>query len=152
VLLFSGKKLSVNEKIVKDTVSTVYNFTVRNYHSYYVSELCILVHNTCPEKVVVKTSSSGKYTEPTLPKKTIVDRNGVKVEHYYKSGDHAPPHMHVKGEGNSTKIGANGKPIKGSPELSAAQKAVVGENKSIIRSAGKKINEYQKFQGYKMSQ
>lgn len=93
-------------------------------------------------------SSTGKYTEPQLPNKTIVDERGITVEHYYKSGDHAPTHFHVKGGGTSTKIGANGKPIKGSAELSKAQQTVIENNKSAIRSAGKKLNNYQKFHNY----
>ncbi|RYU93031.1 DUF6443 domain-containing protein [Emticicia agri] len=95
-----------------------------------------------------KLSKTGKFTEPSLPKKNIVSENGVSVEHYYKSGDHAPAHMHVSGGGAKTKIGANGKPIKGSPELSGVQKQVVENNKSAIRSAGNKINKYQQYQNY----
>lgn len=67
---------------------------------------------------VLLHSRTGKYTQPKLPQKTILNKNGVTIEHYYKSGDHLPPHMHVEGGGPSTKIGANGKPIKGSPKLS----------------------------------
>ena len=97
-------------------------------------------------------SKTGKYTEPTLPNKTIVKQDGVEVKHYYKSGDHAPAHMHVEGKGGSTKIGANGKPIKGSSELSKTQSDVINANKSIIRSAGNKINNYQKYQNYRQEQ
>lgn len=97
-------------------------------------------------------SSSGNFTEPTLPSKTIVDQNGVKIQHYYKSGDHAPAHMHVNGKGVSTKIGPNGKSIKGSPQPSTYQKAVIDANKSRIRSSGRKINNYIKFQNYLKNQ
>ncbi|NML56759.1 DUF6443 domain-containing protein [Chryseobacterium cheonjiense] len=93
-------------------------------------------------------SKTGKFTEPTLPNKTIVNENGITIEHYYKSGDHAPAHLHVKGGGNSTKIGANGKPIKGSSELSKSQQTIVEKNKSAIRGAGNKINNYQKYHNY----
>jgi len=48
-----------------------------------------------------------------------VNQNGVKEEHYYKSGDHGPAHAHVKGGGPDTRIGQNGHPLKGNPELSA---------------------------------
>ena len=152
VLLFNGFKTNISYKTLKDTSCEVYNFAVSNYHTYYVSKQSVLVHNNNPcattKNVKLKTSSSGKFTEPNLPNKTIVNENGVKVEHYYKSGDHAPPHMHVKGGGANTKIGANGKPIKGSSELSPLQSAVINANKSKIRSAGNKISDYQKFQGY----
>ena len=83
--------------------------------------------------------------EPKLPEKTIVEENGVKVEHYTKSGDHPPAHAHVKGGGPSTKIGQNGKPIAGSRELNALQKQVIQNNKGIIRSAIKKIARYNKY-------
>ncbi len=94
-------------------------------------------------------SVTGKFTEPTLPNKTIVNERGVTVEHYYKSGDHSPAHMHVGGGGPSSKIGANEKPIKGSPELTKTQQSVIKDNKSAIRSAGQKINNYQKYQNYR---
>ncbi len=74
-----------------------------------------------------------------------MNENGVTVEHYYKSGDHSPAHMHVKGKGIDTKIGANGKPIKGSAELSRAQQQVIDANKSKIRKAGNKIKKYQRY-------
>ena len=52
-------------------------------------------------------------TEPTLPLKTIVKEGEVSIEHYTRSGDHGPPHLHVKGGGPETRIGQNGKPLKG---------------------------------------
>ncbi len=48
VTLFNGQKVRINFKQVKDTLCKVYNFTVQHYHSYYVSNLCVLVHNTGP--------------------------------------------------------------------------------------------------------
>jgi RHS repeat-associated protein len=77
-----------------------------------------------------------------LPDKTIAKGDGVTVEHNYRSGDHGPAHAHVVGGGPETKIGANGKPIKGSPELTSQQKAVVVENKSTIRSTINKIGRW----------
>jgi hypothetical protein len=47
----------------------------------------------------------GKYTEPNLPPKTIAEGNGVELKQYYKSGDHAPAHIHVIGGGEETRIG-----------------------------------------------
>jgi RHS repeat-associated protein len=101
------------------------------------------------KNVAENLSRTGKYSEPTLPDKTVVKQDGVEVKHYYKSGDHAPAHMHVKGQGSNTKIGANGKPVKGSPELSKSQSEVIDANISKIRSAGRKINNYQKYQNYR---
>ena len=89
---------------------------------------------------------SGKFTEPTLPPKTIVKENGVEIVHYTKSGDHGPPHVHVKGGGAETKIGQNGNPIKNSPELTTTQQQVVTGNKQTIRKAVNKIGKYHNYQ------
>ena len=77
----------------------------------------------------------GRFTEPLLPTRTICKSKGVEISHYYRSGDHGPAHLHIEGGGPSTKIGQNGNPLDGSPELSATQKQVVQENKSAIRKA-----------------
>lgn len=67
------------------------------------------------------TKANGKYTEPKLPSKTVAEEGNIKAEHYTRSGDHGPPHIHIKGGGKETKVGQNGKPISGAPELTAAQ-------------------------------
>lgn len=133
---------------VRDTVVTVYNFGVEGTRTYYAGERGVLVHN-CGTNF---TSKSGKFTEPTLPGKTVVNEKGVRIEHYYKSGDHAPPHMHVYGNGPNTKIGKNGKAVKGSPEPSADQQKVIDENLPAIRKTGKKIGKHQKFHDHLINQ
>ena len=87
----------------------------------------------------------GSVTEPSLSDKSIVKEDGVEIKHYTRSGDHGPPHMHVTGGGKETKIGQNGKPIDGSPELTAAQKRVVEKNKSTVRKVGKQIGKFNRF-------
>ena len=84
----------------------------------------------------------GLNTEPTLPPGTIIKDGGVTIEHYYHGSDHLPAYGHVKGEGPTVRIGANGKPLKGEPELSPQQKRVVKRNKSKIRSVLNKINHW----------
>jgi len=64
------------------------------------------------------------------------------VEHNYKSNDHAPAHAHVVGGGKTTRIGPNGKPLEGDPELTAVQRSVVEANKSAIRRAVNKIGRW----------
>lgn len=86
-----------------------------------------------------------KGTEPTLPDKKIAEGDGVRIEHNYRSGDHPTAHAHVVGGGPPTKIGPNGKPIKGQPELTSTQKAVVDANKSKIRKDLNKIGRWLKF-------
>jgi hypothetical protein len=87
-------------------------------------------------------SSTPERTEPTLPSKTIASEGDVRVEHYYKSGDHPPAHAHVTGGGQTTRIGPNGKPLAGDPELTAAQRSAVDANRSAIRSAIRKIGRW----------
>ncbi|WP_118082452.1 DUF4160 domain-containing protein [Streptomyces sp. CC0208] len=62
---------------------------------------------------------------------TIVSQDGVRIQIY--SNDHAPAHAHVKGKGDEVRIGQNGKPLAGDPELSRHQQAVVTENIRTIR-------------------
>ena len=97
--------------------------------------------NKTPAKDCCKDRCRGR-TEPVLPAGTIVNSGSIKIEHYYKPDDHPPAHMHVVGGGGKTRIGANGKPLKGDPELTKAQKKVVEDNLPTIRSAGKKIGKW----------
>ncbi|WP_432457210.1 polymorphic toxin-type HINT domain-containing protein [Cellulomonas iranensis] len=105
---------------------TVHNLHVAGEHTYYVTadpaQADQLVHNaaSCP------VGSSG----------TIVNDRGVRVT--IRTRDHGPAHAHVEGRGPKTKIGQNGKPIARSPELSAHQRQVVGDNIKAIRKAVKR--------------
>jgi hypothetical protein len=92
---------------------------------------------------------AGRFTEPTLPPNTIVDQDGVTINHNYRSNDHDPPHAHVEEDGkNKTKIGQNGKPLAGEPELTSRQQNVVQQNRSQIRSAVRKIGRWLKYKKY----
>ena len=101
------------------------------------------VPHDLPNMSVLERST--QFTEPTLPPKIVVYENGVKIIHYTKSGDHGPPHLHVKGEGKEVKIGQNGKPIKGEAELTSSQEQVINNNKSKIRNAVQKIQKWHKY-------
>ncbi|MET0463518.1 MAG: DUF6443 domain-containing protein [Chitinophagaceae bacterium] len=124
-------------KMGKPKPSTALNQTVSGALQVEQKVVNKLLEET--KDAVKNTKQKGKITEPTLPDKTIVAKDGVEIVHYTKSGDHGPPHMHVKGGGKETKIGQNGKPVKGSPELTTQQSNVVDEFKAEIRSAAKKI-------------
>jgi hypothetical protein len=127
-------------------VHRVYNITVSGEHVFHVSSLGLLSHNVNPSgQPVPNRSPSGKFTEPTLPNSTIVNEGGVRVRHYTRGAEHPPAHAHVTGEGPSTRIGANGKPLAGDPALSPAQKRVVDENLSFIRSALNKVKQWWKW-------
>ncbi|MDH6577433.1 hypothetical protein P3T29_003089 [Kitasatospora sp. MAP5-34] len=93
-----------------------YNLTVDGVHTYYVlaGATPILVHNDDYPGVG-----------------TIVSQDGVTIQIY--SNDHGPAHAHVKGRGAEVRIGQNGKPLAGNPELSKQQQQVVDENIKTIR-------------------
>ncbi len=76
VVLFNGKKVVISSKIVKDTVCTVYNFAVENYHTYYVSKLNVLVHNNCgqPPPGTRKQALNEAKKEHGVPKSASPDK------------------------------------------------------------------------------
>lgn len=85
-------------------------------HTYYVSDIGVLVHNEC-----------------------VVNQKGVKIESYYPNDHGNPVHLHVRGGGKSTKIGPKGYVVKGYPPLSPKQAKVVADNiKTIKRYIRKK--------------
>lgn len=49
------------------------------------------------------------------------------------SNDHGPAHAHVKGRGAEVRIGQNGRPLVGNPELSKIQQKVIDQNIGAIR-------------------
>jgi hypothetical protein len=124
----------------------VYNFEVADNHNYFVSRTGILVHNQSTEQSKTRqTKDGGRFTEPDLSDRVIVNEDGVTIEHYTRSGDHGPPHAHVSGNGPDTRIGQGGKPLKGDAELSAAQRKVINANKSAVRKALKQIGKWYRF-------
>ncbi|WP_305039434.1 RHS repeat-associated core domain-containing protein, partial [Frankia sp. Cj5] len=64
---------------------------------------------------------------------TIVNQDGVRVVIHTR--DHPPPHAHVIGRGDETRIGQNGKPILDDPKLSSEQQKVINENIGKIRGS-----------------
>lgn len=83
---------------------------------------------------------SGNATNTGSPVGEILRQDGVKIVIY--SNDHAPPHAHVLGGGAETRIGQNGKPLAGDPELTRKQQQVVDDNINAIRDA---IGEYMRW-------
>lgn len=101
----------------------VYNLHASGPHTYFVTGPTgtrdQLVHNSAPS-----CSITGE---------TIVSQRGVRIS-IHNSREHAPAHAHVTGgRGAETRIGQNGKPLKGQPELSARQARVVRDNIRTIR-------------------
>jgi hypothetical protein len=85
-------------------------------------------------------------TEPELPSRVVAQRGEIAIEHNYRGNDHGPAHVHVSGGGPETRVGKNGRPLRGDPPLSREQAAVVGENKREIRRAVDKIGHWLWFQ------
>jgi RHS repeat-associated protein len=79
-------------------------------------------------------------TNTASPVGEILRQDGIKIVIY--SNDHAPPHAHVIGGGTETRIGQNGKPLAGDPELTKKQQKVVDDNINTIRDA---IGEYMRW-------
>jgi len=65
--------------------------------------------------------------------KTIVKENGVIIKSYGTNDAHKPAHAHVLGGGKDVRVGPNGKPLKGQPELTDKQKKVIDNNRKEIR-------------------
>ena len=85
----------------------------------------------------------GTITEPVLPDKTVCEAEGVRIIHFYKSGDHGPPHLHVIEDSRAeTRIGQRWLPLKHSPPLTSRQAAVVKQFRGMIRKAIRKISRW----------
>ncbi|WP_299462061.1 polymorphic toxin-type HINT domain-containing protein [uncultured Microscilla sp.] len=57
-------QVRIDNIVVKDTVATVYNFTVAKYHNYYVGNVGVLVHNNeCREPFYILTEASDGHKE-----------------------------------------------------------------------------------------
>jgi len=76
--------------------------------------------------------------------KTIANENGVKVKSHGTGDAHKPAHAHVEGGGKQVRVGPNGKPLKGEPELSSKQSKVVNDNIKDIRKEVNKVGKENK--------
>lgn len=79
----------------------------------------------------VLRKQGGKFTEPTLPPKTLASGKGTEVVHYTRSGDHPPAHVHLvdKNGKTTTRVGQNRKPIEDDPEPTSKQRELLDNNK-----------------------
>ena len=75
LLLSSGKCVTIEEIQVEQLSEseTTYNFEVADFHTYYISESNILVHNKCWEW------GKGSYDSPELSLKDHAKRHGKKL-------------------------------------------------------------------------
>jgi len=138
-----GRIIDVDKVEKREGSFTVYNFKVEGWHTYYVSDLGVLVHNAdCGGQ---NYKQGGKYTEPTLPDKVIAQQGEVKVVHNYRGNDHPPAHVHVLGGGSETRIKLNGQPMPGDLPPTSQQQKLIDDNSPAIKSALRKIVNWLKF-------
>ncbi len=112
-LVLVNGEFAVVEKVQHEILEQpikVYNFEVEDFHTYYVGDTGVLVHNEC-----------------------IIKENGVKIYSNYPKDHGNPAHLHVEGGGTPTKIGPQGLPVKGYPALTPKQASVVANNIGLIK-------------------
>ena len=112
ILVLVNGKYVVVEKVQHELLESpikVYNFQVEDYHTYYVSDSGVLVHNKC-----------------------LVNEDGVRVD-VRTSNEHGLPHAHVSGNGPNTTVGLEGYPMRGHPNFSKQQFWVIKKNWEIIK-------------------
>ena len=89
-------------------------------------------------KVVKTIGNKGR------PGTIIAKENGITIKTYGTNDAHKPAHAHVTGKGSEVRVGPNGKPLKGQPELSTQQKRVVDNHKKALRKEVKAIGKENK--------
>ena len=113
ILLLQNGSYVIVEKVQHEILEhpvKVYNFEVEDFHTYYVGNCSVLVHNKC-----------------------VVNSKGVKVE-VRTSREHGLPHAHVSGNGPNTTVGLDGLPMKNHPNFSPKQAKVISENWEAIKN------------------
>ena len=81
ILVLVNGEYVVVEKVQHEILEApvlVYNFQVEDYHTYYVSDMGVLVHNRCPQRLVADGQNGWT---------AKVSENGM--------ADHNPPHAHI---------------------------------------------------------
>jgi len=95
VKTYDGSNLVIEQITVVPGRTTVYNFEVEDYHTYYVSNTKVLVHNSVPCPTGLRNMA--KYGEAKLFK----GKAGV-YEHFYSNGDNI-----VSYTGKTTDLGGS---------------------------------------------
>ncbi len=77
ILKLANGKTAIVSKVYSETLSspvTVYNFEVEDYHTYYVGEDSVLVHNWCDPKKIYKSIKDA----PNYNRNFVKVQNGIK--------------------------------------------------------------------------
>ena len=110
VRLATGNTAEVEtiEKIQLDKTVKVYNFEVEDFHTYYVAEQKVLVHNTCAEEVINNTSSKYWTSVKEVGGKKVYQRDDLIDP--MRTNDLGETSLDLMKRGNAP-IGPDGKPI-----------------------------------------
>ncbi len=98
ILKLANGKTAVVSKVYSEALSspvTVYNFEVEDYHTYYVGEDSVLVHNWCSTKTQKHQMLSNKNKTYTKKFKSITDKYGLKLnskDNVFEMKDHLGRH------------------------------------------------------------
>lgn len=114
----NGSSVSVLSVDVQQLSLTVYDLAIAHVPTYHVlvGEAPVLVHNDGRDRT------------------GTIFRSGKYVFQIY-SGDHGPPHGHLKGYGFDIKIGQNGKPVNPNVSLTREQQRIVNDHLRTIRKS-----------------
>ncbi|SDZ26990.1 polymorphic toxin-type HINT domain-containing protein [Thermoactinomyces sp. DSM 45892] len=102
-----GKKLSVDKIVKKKQKATVYNFKVKDFHTYYVSDLKVLTHNRCNLDDLGNISGSldkiSKFKDPdefVRHAHGVLEKNGFNVSDLTRSNSDRGWKFNVTGSGS----------------------------------------------------
>lgn len=118
------------ETVSLSAPETSYNLEVEDFHTYFVGENPVCVHNNkCGE---IKRGANS------------IEQEGVKVE--VRPGEalgktnHNTPHAHVSGKGPNTTVGLNKNPVnKSHKPLSTQQKRMISRNWNEIEDLIRRV-------------
>ncbi|KAF0250314.1 MAG: hypothetical protein FD167_296, partial [bacterium] len=132
---------------LKEIVSVVKSIKKHFEKTEKIADAAKKAEKVADTATTVLRKQGGKFTEPSLPAKTLGKGKDTTVVHFTRSGDHAPAHAHVldKDGKTATRVGQNRKPIEDDPEPTAKQQQVLDDNKQKIRRGINKIQRYHKF-------
>ena len=151
VVLQSGDKSTVEkiDKVVHNELITVYNFEVEDFHTYFVSDASVLVHNTasCAEKTYQTYTKTNSKTGEVYSGRT--SGKGSPIDNVKKRD--AKHHMNKKGFGPAVldKSSSNKNAIRGREQQlidkHGGAKSMGGTSGNAVNGISKKNKNRQKY-------
>ncbi|MFC1588575.1 polymorphic toxin-type HINT domain-containing protein, partial [Planctomycetota bacterium] len=129
VKTLDGDALSISKIEFKQSSTQVYNFEVVGCHTYYISNMGILVHNSCRK---ARTAKSGETVETPSTHPENFTKNGRNFKHN-KTGEvwQKSNTNHSQSQGGEWKVGLK----KGQAPLKS-QKVTVSNKGTVIKRDG----------------